>query len=495
MSENNQKILIAEDDQGMRINLFEALTQQGFDVSVAENGSMALDKLQSSSFDLLISDIKMPEIDGLELLQKVRVTQPGLPAIIITGFATVNSAVEAMKRGAADYILKPFPMEVILETVKRVLAQSLQDNQLSGSQEGIDSAGYFQIVKGNSAGKNEKEIVGQEASWLKIEEKAKAVASSTATVLILGESGTGKEVVARYIHNQSDRKTGPFVALNCAALPDGLLESELFGHEKGAFTGAVSSKKGKFELANGGTLLLDEIGEVPLHLQAKLLRVLQEEEVDRLGGKGPVKFNVHVLATTNRNLSEAVENGDFRQDLFYRLNVIPLRLPSLKERKGDICLLADYFIKRYTRRYKKESKKMSANSTERFLAYAWPGNVREMENMIERAVLLSKGVELEPWDLWDENDTDYLPPDEATQKKYAAQLGLEHPNRVASKSPIDFVDDQGQMSSLREVERQMIMQALHKTDNNRTHAAKMLGISVRTLRNKLHEYRNKGLIK
>jgi two-component system response regulator FlrC len=276
------------------------------------------------------------------------------------------------------------------------------------------------------------------------------------------------------------------VALNCAALPDGLLESELFGHEKGAFTGAVSGKKGKFELADGGTLLLDEIGEIPLHLQAKLLRVLQEGEVDRLGGKAPVKFDVHVLASTNRNLAEAVEQGTFRQDLFYRLNVIPLRLPALKDRRADILLLADYFISRYSAQYKKAVKPLSRAAQQRFLAYAWPGNVREMENMIERAVLLSGGQEIEPWDLWDEEDAC------ATALEAIPADACEDEAQPHSATGV-FADAQGQMVPLREVERQMIRQALQQTDNNRTHAAKMLGISVRTLRNKLNEYRSQGL--
>lgn len=483
------RILVVDDDQSQRITLFEVLNRAGFEVVVAENGVMGLDLLQKETFHLVITDIRMPEMGGLEMMQKIKVSQPGVPVVIITGFATVDTAIEAMKKGACDYILKPFPAEVIVATVKRVLAEMLLPGDVVGGAGRSTLAMTESLVaQKKTAHPVAKQIVGQDPGWRSVLAKAKAVASSKATVLILGESGTGKEVLARYLHNESDRADGPFVALNCAALPDGLLESELFGHEKGAFTGAVTAKKGRFEHADGGTLLLDEIGEIPLHLQAKLLRVLQEEEVDRLGGKTPVKFNVHVVATTNRNLSEAVDKGEFRQDLFYRLNVIPLKLPALHKRKADIPLLAEFFIKRYSSQYKKESKPLSERSRERFMRYHWPGNVREMENMIERAVLLSQGPCLEPWDLWDEDADEYMEP----VFKSASSSGS------VSETPDDremtnlSINSATEMVPLREVERQMIMHALQKTDNNRTHAAKMLGISVRTLRNKLNEYRTQG---
>ena len=472
MSEAGRKILVVDDEQGMRIELFQALIGEGYAVSVAENGRMALDLLEREPVSLVVTDIKMPEMDGLELLRRVKAVGPAVPVVIMTGFATVDSAISAMKLGAFDYLLKPFPLEVLRETVARAL-----DVGATPPGPGMGGAGAGRRAGGQRA------VVGQDPAWLKVLERARAVASSTATVLILGESGTGKEVLAQLLHAESGRSNGPFVALNCAALPDGLLESELFGHEKGAFTGAVTAKKGKFELADGGTLLLDEIGEVPLHMQAKLLRVLQEGEVDRLGGRAPVKFDVHVLAATNCNLSEAVEQGRFRQDLFYRLNVIPLHLPALKERRGDIPLLAEHFLARYSQQYAKPAKRLSSRANARFLAYDWPGNVREMENMIERAVLLSHGPEIEPWDLWDE------------EEPAGREETLSSPARLPEISgPAEiFAGAGGQMVPLREVERQMIRQALKQTDNNRTHAARMLGISVRTLRNKLNEYRSQGI--
>ncbi len=464
----------------MRIALYEALSRNGHEVSVAEDGRMALELLGKNVPDLLITDIKMPGMDGIELLQQVKERYPDLPVIIITGYATVETALEAMKGGAFDYILKPFPVEVIEDTVARVFGTGMKEPAGNGPPHGHGAR------KVAASPGRKKKIIGRDEKMQHLLNRAKTVASSKATILVLGESGTGKEVFARYIHEESDRRDGPFVALNCAALPDGLLESELFGHEKGAFTGAVITKKGKFELADGGTLLLDEIGEIPLHLQAKLLRVLQEEEVDRLGGKDPLKIDVHVVATTNRDLGKAVKEGEFRQDLYYRLNVIPLRLPPLRERKGDIPLLAGYFIEKYSRQYAKEVKKLSAASLQRFNEYSWPGNVREMENLVERAVLLSTGEALEPWDFWDEYE---MPRFETALSRAAGDPATETGPTAGFSA-----DSPAATGSLKEVERQMILQALQKNDNNRTHAAKVLGISVRTLRNKLQEYRNQGLI-
>lgn len=491
-----RKILVVDDEQNMRIALYEALSRSGHQVTLAENGRLALELIEQQPPDLVVTDIRMPEMDGIEMLQQIKARAPQLPVVIITGYATVETAVEAMKQGAVDYILKPFPVEVIDETVRKVFKQ--RQGEAALGSEGATPAAAVPV-----AASDQRTVIGRDAHFLRLLERARAVASSKATVLVLGESGTGKEVFARFIHHVSDRKAGPFVALNCAALPEGLLESELFGHEKGAFTGAVMSKKGKFEQAHGGTLLLDEIGEVPLHLQAKLLRVLQEEEVDRLGGKEPVKVDVHVLATTNRDLGAAVREGNFREDLFYRLNVIPIRLPAMRERPEDISLLADHFIEKYTARYQKPAKKLSAASRQRFLEYQWPGNVRELENLVERAVLLSAGPELEPWDFWE----DELPPAGAVtgatdpelagsanpEPVAAADLALAGSNTDAAASAAEIAIDPSR-HSLWDVERQMILRALRQTSDNRTHAAKMLGISVRTLRNKLNEYRTKGVL-
>jgi two-component system response regulator FlrC len=477
MSEQTHRILIVDDEQNMRVALFEVLSRDGHDVAVAENGEMALEMIARQPPELVITDIKMPGMDGLELLRQVKALRPELPVVIMTGFATVDTAVEAMKQGAFDYLLKPFPVEVIEETVARVFALQRRLPQPADRPGG---------QKAGEATAFEKPLIGQNPKLLQLMARARSVASSKATVLILGESGTGKEVFARFIHLESERRNGPFVALNCAALPEGLLESELFGHEKGAFTGAVVTKKGKFELADGGTLLLDEIGEIPLHLQAKLLRVLQEEEVDRLGGRAPFKIDVHVLATTNRDLELAVKEGVFRQDLYYRLNVIPLKLPPLRERREDVGSLVDFFVCKYAAQYGKPVKKPSSAVWERFADYGWPGNVREMENLIERAMLLSQGQELELWDFWDD-----VEPPSGTEAVEVVALASGH-SAVAAANTSAAMEIGTQ--TLREVERQMILQALQANDNNRTHAAEILGISVRTLRNKLHEYRSQGMI-
>ena len=477
MTEPSGKILIVDDEQNMRIVLFEALSRNGYEVAVSENGRTALEMVKKNLPDVVIADIKMPEMDGIELLNRLKKQHPDLPVVIITGYAAVNTAVKAMKQGAFDYIIKPFPVEVIENTVKKVFSSIVPLHAMSAT-----------VPSGKRSNKSvSRPIIGNDRKLLALMERARAVASSKATILILGETGTGKEVFSRYIHGQSDRRDGPFVALNCAALPEGLLESELFGHEKGAFTGAIATKKGKFELADKGTLLLDEISEIPLHLQAKLLRVIQEEEVDRLGGKAPVKIDVHLLATTNCSIEEAVKNGTFRQDLFYRINVIQLRLPPLREKSGDIEPLADYFIEKFSNQYSKNKKEISQVSLDRFLKYSWPGNVREMENLIERGVLLSVGDKFEPWDFWDDCDTPGL----GSGHEQAVTV-LDRTSVVPQNSEA-LVASRG-MTSLKEVERQMILQALQETDNNRTHAARMLGISVRTLRNKLHEYRSCGFI-
>ncbi len=465
-----KKILVVDDERSIRLTLYEALTGKGYEVVLAENGRAALGVIEQNSPDLVIADIKMPQMDGIRLLARIKAMEPQLPVIIITGFAAVDTAVEAMKLGAFDYLLKPFPVEVIEEAVARVSAKFYQEPIVRKK-----------VRQSSSPDRKTKPVIGHDPKLHRIMEKARAVASSKAIILILGESGTGKEIFARYIHENSSRCQGAFVALNCAALPEGLLENELFGHEKGAFTGAVSAKKGKFELAEGGTLLLDEVGEIPLHLQAKLLRVLQEEEVDRLGGQAPVKVDVHVIATTNRDLEEAVAQGAFRQDLYYRLNVVPLRLPPLRERPGDIFLLVDYFVEKYSTMYDKPIKALSEAVRQRFVTHTWPGNVREMENLLERAVLLSTGDELSVYDFWDDEEA---PGTEGEPLGSLCRDGGEGPGNSPALP---------EMMQLKAMERQMILQALQKTDDNRTHAAKLLGISVRTLRNKLHEYRSKGL--
>ncbi len=446
-------ILIVDDDPNMRLALFEALARNNHKIVLAEDGQAAVKVIDKTPLDLVITDLKMPKLDGMGVLLEAKKRFPDLPVVMLTGYGTIENAVETMKKGAFDYILKPCSVEVLEHVVERAL----------GTRRGAH------ILKGQPAFESSMPtLVTRNARMQGILDMARNVASSRATVFIQGESGTGKELLARFIHAESDRKDRPFVAINCAALPEGLLESELFGHEKGAFTGAVTRKIGKFELAQAGTILLDEISEMQFRLQAKLLRVLQENEIDRVGGKVPIAIDVRVIATTNRDIEVMVKKGDFREDLYYRLNVIPLKIPPLRERKEDIPALCDYFVKKYSRLYERLVKGVSPDASEYLISLPWKGNVRELENTVERAVLLctGKGVTRQCLLLDD----------------IAVKPSGEKPASLTSTAP------------LKDVERELILKALDETDGNRTYAAKILGISVRTMRNKLQEYRLQGWI-
>jgi len=452
----SRPVLVVDDQPEMRTALFEALTREGYAVALAENGEEALKKFKADPFEVIITDHRMPRLDGMQLLCQIKQLSPQTPVILITDQGTVDNAVEAMREGAFDYILKPFSMEVIEETVDRALNAANTASPLMMDHKIGDSS-------------DNRPIITEDPGMKSLLEMAKSVAPSKATVLIQGESGTGKELLARFIHKASDRASGSFVAINCASLPEGLLESELFGHEKGSFTGAMARKIGKFELAHQGTILLDEISEMDPALQAKLLRTLQEEEIDRVGGKTPIKIDVRVIATTNRNLLEWVKEGKFRQDLYYRLNVIPLRIPALRNRPRDILPLAEYFLKKYSKENNKKLKTLSAEALAQLKNMNWPGNVRELENIIARGVLLAQGGSIEPNDLF--LDESVMEP--------------------AGTAPFNTTRN-GRTLTIREMEKELIEQALTETNGNRTHAAGILGISVRTLRNKLAEYKSKG---
>ena len=380
-------ILVVDDEESMRIALSEALVRGGHQVDCVTNGYDALTRVSSESFKLIITDVRMPKMDGLQVLQEIKKVSPRTPVIVITAYGAVQNAVDAMRRGAADYILKPFSFDDLSAAVKRAL--------VNGNGQNGGCAQDDQRVR---------EIVTKDPQMLKCITMAKNVAISKSTVLIQGESGTGKELFARYIHQHSECRDKALVAINCAAIPENLLESELFGYEKGAFTGAASKRLGKFELAQGSTLLLDEVGEMGLTLQAKLLRVLQEFEIDRVGGKEPVPIDVRVIATTNVELQQAVDEGKFREDLFYRLNVIPLKIPPLRKRKDDIPPLAEHFVKKHSLRCKKAVPEISPELLTVLKDYEWRGNVRELENVIERTVLLHRDGMLLPQHLVIEED-------------------------------------------------------------------------------------------
>jgi DNA-binding NtrC family response regulator len=408
-------------------------------------------RLREQFFIAVLLAEDLPGYDAGTLLAEVKAEHPFLPVYLISRRPNVEGAVAAMREGAQDYLAAPLPWEK--------LSTILEPYLKNGRQPGLGTD-----QKGAGPGQD-RPVITQDPVMLHILRMAKSVAPTRATVLIQGESGTGKEILARHLHAHSDRVGGPFVAVNCAALPEGLLESELFGHEKGAFTGALVRKLGKFELANNGTLLLDEISEMHPHLQAKLLRVLQENEIDRVGGRLPIPINVRMIATTNQDVQDLIQRNDFREDLFYRLQVISFTLPPLRERRGDIPLLAEYFLQRYAQHFAKKNVKLTAAALSALEKATWPGNIRQLENTVARGVLLAEGNFVHPRDL----HTD-APAEPLERAPLPPAMG---------EKPV----------TLREMEQHLIYQTLDETSGNRTHAAKLLGISVRTLRNKLQEYR------
>jgi DNA-binding NtrC family response regulator len=440
-----EELLVVDDEPQMLIAINETLRRSGYSITTAGSGMEAIRRLKEKYYQLVITDMRMPEVSGLDLLRKVKSLAPQIPVILLTAYGTVQNAVDAMRDGAYDYLLKPFSSEALENVVRRALNSSSKKNE-----------------------KVSHEIITQDAGFSRALEQASQAAQSTATVLIEAESGTGKELLARMIHMKSPRNPNPFVAVNCAALPENLLESELFGYEKGAFTGANASKPGKFELAHRGTLLLDEIGEMAPILQAKLLRVLQEKEIDRIGGKDPVNIDVRIVATTNRDLLALVRDEGFREDLYYRLNVVRLTIPPLRQRRSDIPLLADFFCKRYSKSFGREGISIGPDALDRLCLHDWPGNVRELENMIQRAVTLCMGSTIRAEDL-------HL---------------AEHQIPVSAQSMYSKTPEVGPSAgvTMREMERQLICRTLEDTNGNRTRAAKCLGISLRTLRNKLNEF-------
>ena len=441
-------VLIVDDEAGIRTALRVNFSRNGWRVETASGVAEATQLLESKSFQLVISDMRMPDGDGLEVMRLARRTLPGTAVILLTAFGTVPDAVEAMRSGAFDYLTKPISFEQMGEAVARVMES--------------DPAPACMAAEGAEA----SAIIGRAPQLLRALERARAAATTDADVLVEAESGTGKELLARFIHEASNRARKPFVAVNCAAVPEHLLESELFGHARGAFTGATAAKAGRFELANGGTLLLDEIGEMPLNLQPKLLRALQEREFERLGETRSIKVDIRVVATTNVDLGKMVDEGKFRSDLYYRLNVIPLGLPPLRERAGDIELLARYFAEKFAAKGSGPVQRLSSEFLERLQAQEWPGNVRELGNFMRRVCSLHPGVMLDAMCF----DQEFQTRGRIAQKDSTAAPF------VAPGAPI------------RQIERAHLENTLAMTQGNRTQAAEMLGISIRTMRNRIREY-------
>jgi len=459
------KVLLVEDDRALREALADTLSLGGHAFRAVDCAEAALVALAEEPFSLLVSDVNMPGMDGHQLLGLVRSRYPQLPVLLMTAYGAVERAVEAMRQGAADYLVKPFEPKTLLELVARHALGRLSAAESDGP-------------------------VAQEPASRQLLELAARVARSDSTVLISGESGTGKEVLARYIHQQSPRAGKPFIAINCAAIPDNMLEATLFGHEKGAFTGAIAAQPGKFELAEGGTILLDEISEMPLGLQAKLLRVLQEREVERVGARKPIELDIRVLATSNRDLAGEVAAGRFREDLFYRLSVFPLAWRPLRERTADILPLAERLLAKHVKKMNHPAVRFSSQAQACLLGHPWPGNVRELDNALQRALILQQGGLIQPHDLCLNAPIGLAPP--AAPAPLLAVVPTGTP--PVPESPLPLAEAAGALGEdLRRREFQMIIDILRAERGRRKEAAERLGISPRTLRYKLAQMRDAGM--
>jgi DNA-binding NtrC family response regulator len=454
-----EKVIVLEDDPIIRTNLENFLRRQRLDVASAPTLAAARDYLSKDNFDLIFMDMRLPDGDSLDLLKQLQARPQRPLSVVMTGFGSVESAVDCMKNGAFDYLIKPFSTDQIEFTLRKAqeFTQLLKVNQFL-TQESEDA---------------EYELIGRSPGMDTLRSLIRKVARTQATVLIQGESGTGKELVARAFYRESPRSDAPFIKVNCAAVPENLIESEFFGHEKGAFTGAMTKREGRFELAHGGTILLDEISEISPAVQAKLLRVLQEREFERVGGSRTIKVDVRVIATTNRDLEQSVAKKEFRQDLFFRLNVVPVFVPALRERREDISLLANEFMRRLGRKHGVHIKGFTDAALNSLNAHTWPGNVRELQNVVERSVIMC-------------GDNGMIEPE---------HLGLPLTDADPSQLPISnrpvealHTSGSGEFLTLAEIEKRHIFAAIDQANGNRTHAAKLLGLSIRTLRNKLHEY-------
>jgi len=442
-------ILVVDDEQVHRYMLCSMFKEWGWKCVEADDGKTAVDAVQKFSYDAVLMDVRMARMDGMEAFAKIHATHPALPVIIMTAYSSVDAAVEAIKHGAYDYMTKPLDFDRLRLTLERAVDKKQVEERKQVVQKSIPEA-------------NSSSILGSSLLMRELLEMISYVAPTEATVLINGESGTGKELVAAELHNNSERRDKPFVKVNCAALAESLLESELFGHEKGAFTGADKQREGKFVQADGGTLFLDEIGETSQAMQVKMLRVLQEHELQRVGGEETIRTYARIIAATNRDLEQEVHNGNFREDLYYRLNVVTVTVPPLRKRRDDIPTLVEHFVRKFAEKNRREVAGVTSECMELLCSYSWPGNVRELENAIERGVILMRG--------------EYL-----TEKSLPVPIQKQVRERRSER-------EVGQDSSLQAQEKVLILKTLEETDGNKSEAARRLGVTRKTLQNKLHKY-------
>ncbi len=464
-----QRVLVVDDDPLSREFLLEAVTTLGYDAEEASSAAQALELVRDLRPDLVLSDLRMPGMDGVELVAALQRDYPELPTVLVTAHGTVEAAVEALRLGAEDFLLKPCSpdtIELVIDRIERTRRLEQENSYLRSELVGVDAP----------------EFIAKSDLTLNLLRTASRIARSKGTVLITGESGTGKERVAHYIHQNSPRAGGPFIRVNCAALSENLLESELFGHERGAFTGAHRMRPGRFELADGGTILLDELGEISPALQAKLLRVLEEEEFERVGGNTTLRVDVRVIATTNRDLPAEIAGGNFREDLYYRLHVLPIVMPALRERPEDIMPLAEHFLSVYARRNGVATPAFSDSACQHLLDWSWPGNVRELENVVQRAVILLQGETVEPLDL------SFGP---AARSQATSAPGDDTADPVDSEKDLS---DRLANLPVADIERIAILATLACTGGNKTEAARRLGLTARTLSNKLKIWKSAGLV-
>jgi len=454
---SKNKLLVVDDDKAHRTMLKTLIGGWGYDVSEADDGSTAVEKVHENSYDLILMDIRMLKVSGIEALERIKAYNPAIPVIIMTAYSSVETAVETLKKGADDYLTKPLDFDKLRITMEKAMEHTRLKEE-------------NRILKEN-LGQNfdRQNIIGSSKAMEKLFETVAQVAPSEATVLISGESGTGKELIAGAIHFNSLRKDGPFVKINCAAITETLLESELFGHEKGSFTGADKQKEGKFFQANKGSLLLDEVSEMPITMQVKLLRVLQEREITRVGGDSVIEVDVRVIAATNKNLTELVEKGKFREDLYYRLNVVSLELPNLRSRREDIPLLAKHFLDSFSAKNNKKIKGFTPSAMDCLIKYGWPGNVRELMNAVERGVVLSRSEYIDDTDL-------PMLPEKSSPNKETSLFIVETDNTAEGCFPLE------------KVEKKAILKTLEAVDGNKSEAARRLGITRKTLHKKLKKY-------